>query len=179
MRVITGKYKGRSLVAPQGDTRPTLDRMKETLFNILSDRINESVVLDLFAGSGQLAIECLSRGAKRVILCDNSKSAVAAIKTNFEKLGEKPELLFCDYKYCLSQLDCKFDLVFVDPPYQSGYYEDVLDTISKRDLLFDNGVIICEHLAEMVLPEHIGCLSVFDSRKIGTVKFDFYKRGLK
>ena len=73
MRVITGKYKGRKLVAPQNSARPTLDRMKENLFNILNAKLRDAVILDLFAGSGQLAIESLSRGAKRAVLCDNNK----------------------------------------------------------------------------------------------------------
>ena len=175
MRVITGKYKGRTLIAPKEETRPTLDRMKETLFNIINDRIVGATVLDLFAGSGQIAIECLSRGVKRVILCDNSKAAVSAIKQNYQKVGENPELMFCDYKHCLMQLNCKPDIIFVDPPYRSGYYSDVLDIISSEKLLADDGVVICEHLAEDSLPERAGSLLMVDSRKMGTVKFDFYK----
>lgn len=85
MRVITGKYKGRTLVAPKQDARPTLDRTKETLFNILAPLLEGSSVLDLFAGSGQLAIECLSRGARQAVLCDSGKSAAQAIRENFQK----------------------------------------------------------------------------------------------
>lgn len=176
MRVITGKYKGRTLTAPKENTRPTLDRMKETLFNIISGRLDGATVLDLFAGSGQLAIEALSRGAKRVVLCDNSRMAAGAIRENFAKIGEKAELYVCDYKACLSALNGKFDIIFVDPPYKSGYYTDVLQTVASLNLLSDGGIVICEHLAEDDLPADVCGLHVIDSRKIGTVKFEFYKR---
>ena len=179
MRVITGKYKGRSLVAPKNVARPTLDRMKETLFNILSDRLQGADVLDLFAGSGQLAIESLSRGASRAILCDNSRDAVAAIKANFEKIGVTPELMFCDFRDCLQRLDCQVDVVFVDPPYKSGFYLEVLKEICERDVLKLDGVVVCEHSAEDELPENIGDLSRYDCRKMGTVKFSFYQRSEK
>ena len=176
MRVITGKYKGRSLVAPKNVARPTLDRMKETLFNIINFKVQGSTVLDLFAGSGQLAIECLSRGASRAVLCDNNRESVNAIKANFEKIGAIPEIMFCDYRVCLQQLNCKMDLIFIDPPYQSGYYEGVLADISSREILQTDGWVVCEHAAEDDLPSVVGNLSLFDSRKIGTVKFSFYKR---
>ena len=178
MRVITGKYKGRTLVAPTTDTRPTLDRTKETLFNIINTYIVDSVVLDLFAGSGQLAIECLSRGASKAILCDNNLQAVKAIKTNFEKIGETPNLFVGNYVQCLGTIaKNSLDIVFVDPPYKSGYYNNVLQQISNLQLLSDSGIIICEHSNEDNLPNQVGDLVTYDSRKIGSVRFSFYKRG--
>lgn len=176
MRIIAGKYKGRTLAAPKHDARPTLDRMKETLFNILNYKLPDAVVLDLFAGSGQLAIESLSRGAGRAVMCDNSREAVAAIKMNFAKISVEPEIRFGDYAQCLQRLDCKFDVVFVDPPYQSGLYVDVLNKLCSYDLLNDGAIVVCEHLAETVLPQTVANLHICDSRKMGTVKFDFYGR---
>lgn len=176
MRVITGKYKGRTLVAPENVARPTLDRMKETLFNILNTKLQGACVLDLFAGSGQLAIECLSRGARRAILCDNSREALAAIKANFAKIGEKPEIEFCDFRQCLARVDEKFDVIFVDPPYKSDFYGVVLSEIDSRQLLSDDGWVVCEHSATDDMPQTVGGLTMFDCRKIGTVKFSFYKR---
>ncbi|MCH5157009.1 MAG: 16S rRNA (guanine(966)-N(2))-methyltransferase RsmD [Clostridiales bacterium] len=176
MRVITGKYKGRSLVAPKHDARPTLDRMKETLFNIVNSKIQGASVLDLFAGSGQLAIECLSRGADRAILCDNSSDAVAAIKANFEKIGLKPDLMFCDFRDCLKRLPCQMDLVFVDPPYKAGVYNEVLQAVDELNVITPNGWIICEHASVDELPSNVGSLVCFDSRKMGTVRFSFYQR---
>lgn len=176
MRVITGKYKGRSLVAPKHDARPTLDRMKETLFNIINAKLFNANVLDLFAGSGQLAIECLSRGANRAILCDNSRDAVAAIKANFEKIGVTAEIMYCDWHDCLNRLPCQMDLVFVDPPYKAGFYNEVLQTIEQLNVLKPNGWVICEHASEDELPLSCGDLACFDCRKMGTVKFSFYQR---
>lgn len=177
MRVIAGKYKGRVLQAAGDATRPTLDRTKETLFNILQMRIANSVVLDLFAGSGQLAIECLSRGAKHAILCDNDRIAQQTIKSNFQKIGITPELYACSYQNCLSALTKNtIDIVFVDPPYKSGVYCDVLQRIDELQLLSDCGIIVCEHGCDIDLPTQIGGLCAYDQRKIGSVKFTFYKR---
>ena len=176
MRVITGKYKGRTLVAPENVARPTLDRMKETLFNILGSKLNGACVLDLFAGSGQLAIECLSRGARRAILCDNSRDALRAIKANFDKIGEIPEIEFCDFRQCLERIDVKLDVIFVDPPYKSDFYNTVLQIVDERELLATDGWVVCEHSATDDLPQTVGALTLFDCRKMGTVKFSFYKR---
>ena len=175
MRIITGKYKGRKLVAPNGNTRPTLDRAKETLFNMLGD-LRGATVLDLFAGSGQIAAECLSRGAVRAVMCDNSREAAQAIVENFAKLGEKPELYKCEYSACLRALvGAKFDLVYVDPPYKSGVYNDVLTSVVSLGLLADDGEIVCEHVAELPLPQQIAGLVAYKSRKVGTVMFTFYR----
>lgn len=175
MRVITGKYKGRKLVSPEGETRPTLDRTKETLFNILNPYLQDAIVLDLFAGSGQIAIECLSRGASRAIMCDKDKFAVKAIKANFEKIGENPELYVCDYADCIRQINAKVDVAFVDPPYKSGYYYSVLSQLDEKDVIAQGGIVVCEHSAEDALPQNVGALSAYDSRKIGSVKFTFYR----
>ena len=175
MRVITGKYKGRSLVAPENVARPTLDRMKETLFNILAPKLSDACVLDLFAGSGQIAIECLSRGARRAILCDNSRDALRAIKANFNKIGVAPEIHFCDFRDCLARIDEKLDVIFVDPPYKSDFYYTVLSQVERLQLLAEDGWVICEHSATDDLPQAVGSLALFDCRKMGTVKFSFYK----
>lgn len=177
MRVIAGKYKGRVLQAAGDATRPTLDRTKETLFNILQMRIANSAVVDLFAGSGQLAIECLSRGASRAVLCDNDRVAQQTVKSNFQKIGITPELYCCSYQNCLSSIaKGSIDIVFVDPPYQSGVYCDVLQSIDRLQLLTEDGIVVCEHGCGVQLPTEIGGLRAYDQRKIGSVKFTFYKR---
>lgn len=177
MRVIAGRYKGRNLVAPKLDARPTLDRTKETLFNIIQQRINGSRVLDLFAGSGQLAIEALSRGAQSAVLCDNNRLSVDAIKQNFAKIGVSPTLFTCDFENCLRSLSCKsMDIVFVDPPYKSDLYQKTLMLLDKYDILSENGIVVCEHSREDELPAEIGVMVVYDTRKIGTVQFTFYCR---
>ena len=177
MRVIAGKYKGRTLVAPKLDARPTLDRTKETLFNIIQQRLNGARVLDLFAGSGQLSIESLSRGASSAVLCDNNRLSIAAIKQNFEKIGVEPKLYTCSFEHCLSALAAdSIDIVFLDPPYKSNFYIKALDLIDKYHILSEQGIVICEHAREDSLPNEIGSLAVSDTRKIGTVQFTFYTR---
>lgn len=178
MRIISGKYKGRKLVAPKNDTRPTLDRAKETLFNMLNGVLNGATVLDLFAGSGQVALECLSRGAARAVMCDNGRDAAVAITENFAKVGEKPELFRCEYGQCLRSLQStgvKFDFVYVDPPYNAGYYDDVLKSLVALDLLNVGGMVVCEHPADMTLFAPSERLSLLKQRKVGTVMFDFYE----
>lgn len=177
MRIITGKYKGRTLVAPKESTRPTLDRAKETLFNILNDSIEDAVVLDLFAGSGQLALECLSRGAAAAYLCDTDREAQKAIFANFQKVGEKPQLFQCDWAACLKRLSgAQVDLVFVDPPYKSGLYVAVLKKLQTENVIAENGMVVCEHASEDALPQDVLDLHICDSRKIGTVTFSFYRK---
>lgn len=175
MRVITGKYKGRTLVAPKQDARPTLDRTKETLFNILAPLLEGSSVLDLFAGSGQLAIECLSRGARQAVLCDSGKSAAQAIRENFQKIGEEPILYNCDFRRCLSSVSQRFDVVFVDPPYAKNMYAEVLRLLIQYDCVAEGGIVVCEHSRGDEMPCAKG-LEIFDVRNVGSVAFTFYKR---
>lgn len=175
MRIITGKYKGRSLIAPRSGARPTLDRAKETLFNILNDRIQDAVVLDLFAGSGQLALECLSRGAAAAYLCDTDREAHKAILSNFQKVGENPQLFRCDWSACLKRLSgAQIDLVFVDPPYKSGLYSAVLKKLKEENVVKSDCTVVCEHASEDALPQEIAAFVLYDSRKIGSVTFSFY-----
>lgn len=175
MRIVAGIYKGRTLVAPKGDTRPTLDRMKETLFNIVNGKLCNAKVLDLFAGSGQIALECLSRGADSAILCDNSRDAVTAINANFSKIGVKPNLFVGDFRACLDSIVDKLDFIFVDPPYLSGVYDIVLDKIQRLDILQKDGIVVCEHSVNVDLGKQIGQLTLYDRRKMGSVLFSFYK----
>ncbi len=176
MRVISGKYKGRTVDAPKGGTRPTLDRTKETLFNILNFFLPDAKVLDLFAGSGQLGIESLSRGAAEAVFCDKSEAAVKTVRSNCAKLGLAPRIFCCDYKDCLTALKGEyFDAVFIDPPYNSRCYKDVLEGIVAGKILSEKGVAVCEMSAKDDIPQ-CGGLVMYDSRKIGSVKFCFYKR---
>ena len=130
MRIITGKARGVRLDTLEGlATRPTSERAKEAIFNTLQFEITGKRVLDLFSGSGQLALEALSRGAKGGVLCDNSPDAVKVIKRNIEKtrlLGEK------------------FDIVFLDPPYAAKLICDSLDALDRYDLVADGGIVVCE-----------------------------------
>ena len=153
MRVITGTARGRRLKTPEGmDIRPTTDNVKESLFNIIQFDIEGRRVLDLFAGTGQLGIECLSRGAREAVFLDRSPAAVKIVKENLKSCGFSATVLHRD---ALEYLDhCgSFDLIFVDPPYDAGLYETVLEKINSVDILSDGGIIICESRRDAAMPE--------------------------
>jgi len=153
MRVITGTARGRKLKTPENyDIRPTTDNVKESVFNILQFDIEGRRVLDLFAGTGQLGIECLSRGAASAMFVDQSRDAVKIIKDNLKTCGFEAPVLQMNSVDFLSSCG-KFDLIFVDPPYDSGLYEKVLETINSVDILSDGGIIICEARKENELPK--------------------------
>ena len=153
MRVITGTARGRRLKTPEGmDIRPTTDNVKESIFNILQFDIEGRRVLDLFAGTGQLGIECLSRGAREVVFIDQNRDAVKIVKENLKTCGFTAPVLQQDALGYLRTCG-KFDLIFVDPPYDAGLYDQVLETINSVDILSDGGIIICESRRETQLPE--------------------------
>ena len=151
MKVISGLYKGRKLEGFDLEgTRPTMDRVKESLFAIIQDKLFGSVVLDLFAGSGNLGIEALSMGASKAYFGDSNKKAIKIIKNNIKNLGI--DETFCDirlgdYKYLLkeySKMDIKFDLIFLDPPYDTDYISISMELIDRYHLLNSDGIVICE-----------------------------------
>ena len=147
MRVISGTAKAMPLNSIEGlATRPTLDRVKEALFSSIQFQIPESVVLDLFAGSGALGIEALSRGARQAVFCDSSYKAIQMIKQNLErtKLTENAIVMQKDYLECLESLIKKFDFIFLDPPYQTEYARKAIEKILLLDLLQEDGMIIVE-----------------------------------
>lgn len=183
MRVISGTAKGTILYSLEGnDTRPTLDRVKEALFNMIQMNLPQSYVLDLFSGSGALGIEAISRGAKKAILCDKSKQAVGIIKKNLEKthLAEKAIVIQEDYKKALHFLKNKFqfDFIFLDPPYARDYAKDAVEEILQLDLLEKDGIIIIEtDEEERILKEIENTnVNVYDLRKYGRVKLIFLNR---
>lgn len=149
MRIIAGSARSLPLKSLPGlDTRPTTDRIKETLFNIISADVSGACFLDLFAGSGQIGLEALSRGAKKAIFVDNSKKACEVIQANidFTKFNNNSRLLCTDALGALRQLDGveSFDIIFMDPPYASRVESDILSYISSSNLLNDYGIVIIE-----------------------------------
>ena len=153
MRVITGTARGHRLKTPENyDIRPTTDNVKESVFNIIQFDIEGRRVLDLFAGTGQLGIECLSRGAAEAVFIDENTAAVKIVKENLKTCGFTAAVLQQDALGYLRHCG-RFDLVFVDPPYDSGLYESVLETINSVDILSDGGIILCESRREKSLPD--------------------------
>ncbi len=149
MRIITGTARGTKLFTLPGDTtRPTTEFAKEAIFNTISSDIEGRNVLDLFAGSGQMGLETLSRGAKHCVFTDSSKEAIEVVRRNCEKtkLSDRAEVRFMDaMRYVKSVAGkTKFDLIFVDPPYEKKIIPSTLKTIAKCDILSDTGIIVCE-----------------------------------
>ena len=148
MRVISGLYKGRIIDGFDIDgTRPTQDRVKESLFGSIQDYLEDSIVLDLFSGSGNLGIEALSNGAKECYFVDNSKEAIKVINNNLSKIGITSNVLNKDFKDALEYFkstNIKFDLVFLDPPYKDDYIDYSIKYLLDNNLLNDNAIIVSE-----------------------------------
>lgn len=149
MKVISGKYKGSILRGHNLEgTRPTMDRVKESLFAMIQFDIEEKTILDLFAGSGNLGIESLSMNAKKVYFVDQNKKAIECIKTNLDNLNIKEreyKLINKDYKKALNILQKeKFDIIFLDPPYDTNYLKIAIDLITEQNLINKDGLIVCE-----------------------------------
>ena len=144
MRVISGKYKGRILDGFNiNGTRPTMDRVKESMFAMIQNNLKDKVVLDLFAGSGSLGIEALSNGAKICYFVDNNKIAIDTIKKNTVNIENKI-IIKKDCFEALKEFDLKFDVILLDPPYHDNLMNNVLNKIKEYDLLNKDGIIVCE-----------------------------------
>ena len=179
MRIISGKARGTKLFTLDGlNTRPTLDRVKEPLFSIIQEYVLDSDVLDLFAGSGALGLESLSRGAKSAILCDNSKEAVDIIYKNITKTKLNAEVINNDFVKTLKRLDGRqFDIIFLDPPYETNHLEEAINKILELNLLKENGLIIAEtDNQEKVEKIKKLDITISDIRKYGRVILIFLNR---
>ena len=182
MRIIAGKAKGTKLYTLEGEnTRPTLDRVKESLFNIIQNEVQDAVFLDMFSGSGAIGLEAVSRGAKKAILCDKSKEACMIIKKNIEKTHalENIELYQADFKEVLkNKIHEKLDIVFLDPPYKTDFAIEAIKIIVEKDLLNQNAMIIIEtDDSNRILEDlkHIDC-EIKDIRKYGRAYLIFLER---
>lgn len=179
MRVITGSARGRRLETLAGDdvTRPTAESVKEALFSILQFDIEGKRVLDLFAGSGQLGIEALSRGADFCDFVENNKSAKSVVERNIAKCGfnERSHVFLADAQAFAASCG-RYDIVFLDPPYGKGLVEKILPVIESR--LNANALIACETSASEELPQKTGSLSVIKSRRYGKTKITLYRKDM-
>lgn len=146
MRIISGKYKGKKLRGFNIEgTRPTMDRIKESLFGMIQTHIPNSIVLDLFAGSGALGLEAISNGAKKCYLIDKNIEAIKIIKENSQNIDENLKIMNIDYKKFLKNTEEKFDIIFLDPPYKENQMDKSLRIIEERNLLNEKGIVICEY----------------------------------
>lgn len=177
MRVISGKYRSKKLLSPVGDNiRPTTDRIKESLFNILQMKIYGAAVLDLFAGSGAIGIEAISRGAAKVVFSDMCTDTV---KRNLKLIRENPTVLTSDFRNAIAMLKRNgetFDFIFIDPPYQSKLADIALNEIEENHLLKEDGTIVVESDKKLE-PVSDTQLTIYDIRKYGDIYLNFIKIG--
>lgn len=176
MRVISGKYKGRKLVSPHGEVRPTTDMVKGSVFSVLTSRgaISGAKCLDVFCGSGGMGIEALSRGADECVFVDADTSNASE---NLKRIGLDCRLVRGDFRKSLRLLRGeKFDLIFCDPPYKSGFAEIALGLMFKYDLLGENGIVIVEHSTENdLIFQAENC--IMEKRTFGVTTFEIITRG--
>jgi 16S rRNA (guanine(966)-N(2))-methyltransferase RsmD len=180
MRVIAGEVKGRKLFSLPG-VRPTAESTRESLFNILGKEISSAKVLDLFAGTGALGIEALSRGAKEAVFVDNNRLSEKAVKRNIANLGfeNRATIYRLEVDKALklfSRKGYKFDIIFIDPPYESSMATRTLIEISDSNTLSDGGLIVVEHYRKDVLPQAPGRLKMKRKEVYGDTAISFYAK---
>lgn len=179
MRIITGEYRGRRLESPAGyDVRPTSDKVKEAVFNIIMNEVWDATCVDLFAGTGNMGLEALSRGAKKCYFGDNSRESINLIKNNVKmcRAEDKSVIIAGDYSKILGRINEKVDIFFLDPPYKDGLYENCLEIIDSLDLLSEEGIIVAEHGVRDYVPETVGSLEIIKERKYGKIMVTIYAK---
>lgn len=178
MRVITGIARGKNLKTLEGnDVRPTSQKVKEAVFSAIQFDIEGRRVLDLFAGSGQLGIEALSRGARNAVFVDNSAASIKVIKQNLENVGFEniSKVYTSDYSSFAAMSRDTFDIVFLDPPYKQGILVPALKSVLP--LMSDFGIIICEYPPEVEVPESIGGFAIAKTYRYGKINVSIYRKG--
>lgn len=180
MRIIAGEFRGRRLAAVKGRIRPTSDRVREAIFNVLGPEVVEAVVLDLFAGTGALSLEALSRGARDAVLVEDHGPALNILRSNIKTLGleSRTRVLALPVAKALKKLAAqgkKFSLVFLDPPYERGLAPKTLAALQDSGLLLPEARIVAEHSQRETLPEKVGRLNLSQSRRYGDTQVAIYK----
>lgn len=180
MRIIAGKKKGLNIKTIDGDsTRPTRDMVREALFSILTNKIYDSRFLDLFAGSGAIGIEALSRGSTFAVFTDINYKCVRVIGENITKAGfsEQAQVYNADYKLALKKLkENKFDIIYIDPPYNKGMGIDAIEKISEYQLLSEDGVLILETDTNEEVPNEIGIYEKYNNKRYGRNILNLFRR---
>lgn len=173
MHIISGKYRGKKLKGFNIEgTRPTMDRVKESLFGMIQNYVEGSKVLDLFAGSGALGLEAISNGANEAYLIDNNEGAIRVIKDNMKNMNDDIKVIKSDYKKFLKETDLKFDIIFLDPPYRKGLMGKALKIIEERELLTESGIVVCEYEYN----DFTTNLNLFKEKSYGFKKISIFKR---
>jgi len=181
VRIISGEFRGRKLKTPKGNrVRPTSDRAKETLFNLLGDRVEGAAFLDLFAGSGSVGLEAASRGAAEVVLVEKDSAVFALVRENLAlcRSSERVTALLMDGAGSLDlfrEQGRSFDMIFLDPPYRDPAAYGLIQRIDREGLLAPGGMLVAEHDRRRLLPEQEGSLARVRQKRIGDTVFSFYR----
>ena len=177
MRVIAGEFKGRKLETPlDNQVRPTSDKVKEAMFSILMNQVWGSTVCDLFAGTGGLGLEALSRGAKKCYFADQSRDSIKLLTENVKrcKATEQSVIFAGDFTRALERLREQVDIFIIDPPYGNGMEFKAMEIIARENLLAEDGVIVVEHDARDVMDDEIAGFTKFKEKKYGKVVLSLY-----
>jgi 16S rRNA (guanine(966)-N(2))-methyltransferase RsmD len=180
MRITGGQARGIPLRAPKGSrVRPTSDKVRKALFDTIGDRIHDAVVLDLFAGTGAVGIEALSRGARRAVLVERDTVAARTISINIDKTNssEEVDVLREDFRSALKKLGLQgevFDLVFIDPPYESNLIEEAVEALASSRLISGNTLIVVEHFRKTEPPTAIAGMPLVQTRNYGQTSLSYY-----
>ncbi|MEI5906054.1 16S rRNA (guanine(966)-N(2))-methyltransferase RsmD [Bacillus spongiae] len=181
MRVISGTCKGRPLKSVPGtNTRPTTDKVKEAIFNMIGPYFTGGIALDLFAGSGGLGIEALSRGMEKVIFVDRDAKAISTIKSNVKSCSFEKE---CEiYRNeanralkAISKREITFDYIFLDPPYKKQKLEALLTYIDTNELINESGYVVCEHSNDVLLPQQVDRFQLVRAENYGMISVSIYQ----
>lgn len=181
MRIVGGKAKGRRLLSAKGlKTRPTSDKVKESIFNILRLDFEGKDVLDLFAGTGNLGIEALSRGAMRAVFIENNRRAISILERNLNNCNfiDRSEIIESNVAQgikILENKDLSFDLVFLDPPYAEQLLRDTLVKVSRSEIVKDGALLIAEHSHSERIEQHVERLTLIDQRRYGKTLVSFFE----
>lgn len=177
MRINSGRFKYRKLEIPES-ARPTTEKVREAVFSMLIGKVEGATVLDLFAGSGSLGLEALSRGAEFCVFNEGDRKNYKVLKNNIEncKAEEISSTYNNDFRKALILANREFDIIFVDPPYREGYYGEVFELVEEYGLLADGGVIVAEHLNDNELSDNMLSFSRTKHKRYGTIGVDFFER---
>lgn len=175
MKITSGDYRFRRLEVPEG-IRPTTEKVREAVFSMIREWIDDAVFVDLFAGSGSLGLEALSRGAARCYFNEGNRRNFRVLAANVEhcRAGEKAVLSNSDFRKCIMTLSEPVDVVLMDPPYEAGYYEEAFELLAERGVMEDGSIVVAEHLYDNPLQETYGSFRRIKMKKYGTIGVDIY-----
>lgn len=177
MRITGGEARGRIVPSPEGlGVRPTASKIRQAFFNILQTRVGESDFLDVFAGTGLMGLEALSRGAASLVSIEADRSMARSLKESLKLLGFDGEVICGDYRHILTTLPpLKFDIIFADPPYKTNYPNGVVEMVERCALLKPEGVLAIEHKRDFKFVQTESALKMYDRRQYGTTAISFFR----